>query len=81
MGNKQMYRMREDAIHDEAGTAYTVYGVDVLDDAGAVSAAYPDVFWNREKATAFVAWCNENQLEPVLLHDLVEDAIQEQYMV
>ena len=57
------------------------YGVEVVDADGEVLAGYPDVFWDREKAAAFVAWCNDNDVESVLLPDLVADAIQEQYMV
>ena len=78
---KQLFRMREDVIVGETGETFTVYGVEAVDADGEVLAGYPDVFWDREKAAAFVAWCNSNDVEPVLLPDLVADAIQEQYMV
>ena len=78
---KQLFRMREDVTVGETGEAFTVYGVEVVNAGGEVLAGYPDVFWDREKAAAFVAWCNDNDVEPVLLPDLVADAIQEQYMV
>ena len=68
-------------LNERSGAAFTVYGVEVVNAGGAVLAGYPDVFWDREKAAAFVAWCNDNDVEPVLLPDLVADAIQEQYMV
>ena len=78
---KQLFRMREDVIVGETGEAFTVYGVERLDEQGVVTHSFPDVFWSRDKAAAFVAWCNDNDVEPVLLPDLVEDAIQERYMV
>ena len=81
MLNRNRYRLREDAIRDEAGSAHTVYGVEWLDDDGRAVECYPDVFWDREKAVAFVAWCNAEDVELILLPDLVADAIQEQYMV
>ena len=76
-----MYRLKEGSICDEHGIAWTVYGIEAVDEAGEIPFCFPDVFFDREKATAFVRMCNEQQVEPVHLPDVISNALAEQYTV
>ncbi len=75
------YRLRQDTLQDEIGRVQVVYGVEALDPDGKVHCAFPDIFFDREKALSFVRICNEQDVDPIHLQDLVEDALTEQYQV
>ncbi len=68
------YRVRTDIVLDEDKQPHTVYGVELL-AGGEVKRAVPDVFFDRQKADAFVGACNTLHLRPMHLDDVVEDAI------
>ena len=73
------YRLTAQRVRDERGVERTVYGVKAEGDAGEPPACFPDVFFDREKAEAFVRLCNEQQPAPVHLRDVVLNALAEQY--
>ena len=75
------YQLCEESLWDESGLRHTVYGVRVVDSSGVVLAAYPDVYFEREKAEHLVQTCNQCRLEPVHLADVVADAIQREHML
>ena len=74
-----MYRVKTDRVWDECGTAVAVYGVAAYTAAGQLLCAVPDLFFDREKAAAFVRLCRVEQPQPAALLELAEDALAEQY--
>ena len=76
-----IYRMKEGILQDEQGIARKVYGIEAVDEAGNILFSFPDVFFDYEKAEVFVHLCNEQQVEPVHIHDVISNAIAEQYTV
>ncbi len=74
-----IYRMKEEVLRDEQGIARKVYGIEAVDEAGNVLFRFPDMFFDLEKAKAFVHMCNEQQVELVHIHDVISNAIAEQY--
>ena len=75
------YRLREDAIHDEEGKEYIVYGIEAVNREKKILSSFSDIFFDKQKAEAFVSLCNECKLELIHLADVVDDAITEQYAV
>ena len=75
------YRLREDTIHDEDGKEYIVYGIEAVNSKKKVLSSFSDIFFDKQKAEAFVNLCNEGKLELIHLADIVEDAITEQYAI
>lgn len=70
-----VYKIRSDAVTDEEGTSYIVYGVDVLSSQNANSTiliSVPDVFFKRADAECFVSICNIIKLSPAHLMDFAE---------
>ena len=75
------YRLKEGSICDEHGIAWPVYGIEAADADGKILFCFSDIFFDREKATAFVRMCNEQQVEPVHIQDVISNALAEQYTV
>ena len=69
------YSIREDVTEDEEGQLHTVYGIDVISDSGACIKSVPDLFCEKEKATALIDTCNKLQLHIVHLMDVILDSI------
>ncbi len=69
------YRLRVDTIHDEYGKEYIVYGIEAVDFNGKILQSFPDIFFDKQKAEAFVNLCNESNLELIHLADAVNDVL------
>jgi len=64
------YRVKEGLVCDEHGTAWPVYGIEGVDEDGNSLFCFSDIYFDREKAKAFVRLCNEQQVEPVHIQDV-----------
>lgn len=67
------YTLRNDKILDEQGTPHTVYGVNVPTEQIAVK----DLFYHKAEAKAFVKKCNELDLSPLHLPDVIDDILND----
>ncbi len=76
-----IYKLTDQTIKDEDNNCVTVYGIEAVLFNGEVLAFYDDVFFNQEKAGAFVEMCNAEELSLVHFEDAVEDALAEQYFL
>ena len=72
------YRARRDFACDENGTKIEVYGIDCI-CSGQIAFSVPDIFFELEKAEAFVKLCNDCDLDPAQIWDVVDDILTEQY--
>ena len=71
-----IYQVRTDTITGEEGEAVKVYGISAIDpDTLKAKDSIPDVFFDKEKAEAFVALCNSLKLDLIHLRDVVEDQL------
>ena len=70
-----IYSLAESFFIDEKGINHKTYGITAKDFNGNVSAAYPDIFFDKEQAESFVNLCNENKLGLCHLADAIEDAL------
>lgn len=69
------YCVRTDKILDECGIPYTVYGIDAINDRNDLLVSVPDIFFDSQKATAFVSLCNRLEVSLVHLSDVIEDIL------
>ena len=69
------YRLREDTVYDEEEKSHLVYGIELANERGEIEACFPDLFCDRQKAKEFVSLCNQNQLSPIHLLDVIEDLL------
>lgn len=69
------YFLSEDVFSDEEGARRKGYGVSAADSSGKVSASYPDIFFGKKEAEAFVNLCNESRLTLCHLSDVIEDML------
>lgn len=65
------YILRSDKVLDDQGASHTVYGVDVPTEQIAVS----DLFYHKSEAKAFIKKCNELDLSPLHLPDVIDDIL------
>ena len=65
------YQLRSDTILDDEGTSHIVYGIDLPSENVSVK----DVFCNRKEAEAFIKTCNDLDLSPLHLHDVIQDVL------
>ena len=65
------YQLRSDTILDDEGISRTVYGVDLPSENISVK----DVFCNRKEAEAFGNFCNDLDLSPLHLQDVIDDIL------
>ena len=56
---------------DEENITRTVYGIDLPSENISVK----DVFCNRKEAEAFIKLCNDLDLSPLHLHDVIQDVL------
>lgn len=71
------YFLREDKIYDDKGKEYIVYGIEAVTLDGKILQSIPDIFFNRQKAEAFVNLCNDCDLDIIHLASAVENALFE----
>lgn len=69
--NPVIYKASQKEIYDEQGIKHTVYGVSLYIKARTTH----DVFTDKKKADNFVNLCNQLQLDPIHLDDVIQDAI------
>ena len=62
------YRVIESSVIDEEGTAHRVYGVEVIERTKIL-----DVFTNYEEAQQFIDLCNQLELSPIHIRDVIDD--------
>ena len=72
MGAK--YELVREELTDPERGAYTAYGV-VLKQNGQILRTISDVFFNLAVAEQFISQCNELQLDPIHLDDVIEDLL------
>lgn len=72
---KYYYSIRTDTVRDEADNVWTVYGITIADENGAVIKTIPDVFLNKAQVEEFVNLCNKLQLAPVHIMDAIDNAL------
>lgn len=65
------YILRNDTVTDENGQQHTVYGIDIPSQ----NISIPDIFCNRLRAENFVNTCNNLDLSPIHIFDVIEDTI------
>lgn len=67
------YILRSDTVLDDQGASHTVYGVNVPTEQIAVK----DLFYQKAEAKAFVKKCNELDLSPLHLPDVIDDILND----
>ena len=67
----KIYQLRSDTILDDKGISHTVYGVDLPSENISVK----DVFCNRKEAETFIKLCNDLDLSPLHLQDVLQDIL------
>ena len=70
--HKYLYSYRKEYHTDFGG--YISYGIELTQGEYLLS-YFPDVFLNEQDAVDFVNRCNEGQVEPCHIHQVIEDAI------
>ena len=68
------YIVRCDSVYDEIGTKTEVYGIDCI-CSGQITFSAPDIFFELEKAEAFVKLCNDCDLNPIHIFDVIDDVL------
>lgn len=74
------YIVKRETLHTPELGVYNTFGVQVLetqDGTEKVIAAVSDVSLDVEKITKFISLCNEHQLCPEHLLDVIEDCLNE----
>ena len=82
MGGKEnvRYIVKRETLHTPELEVYHTFGVQVLetqDGTEKAIAAVSDVSLDVEKITEFISLCNEHQLCPEHLLDVIEDCLNE----
>jgi hypothetical protein len=73
---KIYYRVRAQRFAHPDGGRYTGYGIEAVDRKSGKRLAYqPDVFCDKDQASALADACNKGKLEPVHLFDVIENAL------
>lgn len=65
------YTLRSDQVLDDQGKSHTVYGVNVPTEQIAVR----DLFYHKAEAKAFIKKCNDLDLSPLHLTDVIDDIL------
>lgn len=71
------YTLRTDIVTDEDNNKHTVYGVDALNRFENVLESVADIFFDKQKAEAFIDLCNEEKLELIHLQNVIEDVLED----
>ena len=75
---KETYTLLETAETDQSGHSYTGYGIALCNPSGTESSSQtsvPDLFLDRQRAEAFVRLCNEEDVEPCHLLDVIQNCL------
>ena len=67
------YRIIQTTVTDEDGTSYPTYGIEAINDRGAVLKSVSDISLNKEAVTALAQKMNTHRLALVHFLDVVED--------
>lgn len=67
------YKIRVDEVKDELNNTHIVYGIDVYQCVHSV----PDVFTDEQCAKQFIQRCNDFDLDPIHLNDVIENCLAE----
>ena len=65
------YLLRSDTILDENGASRIAYGIDLPSENISVK----DIFCNIEEAEAFVKTCNDLNLSPLHIQEVLDDLL------
>lgn len=65
------YKLVKSIVHDENGKEHVTYGVTNPD----AKVTYTDVFSNKNEAEELVKKCNELDLSPMHLYDVIQDKL------
>ena len=65
------YQLRCDTILDDTGKSHIGYGIGHT--SGDISVK--DIFCNKKEAEAFIKLCNDFDLSPLHLHDVIQDVL------
>lgn len=65
------YKIRTETILDDCGIPHTVYGIEMISQNVSIS----DVFTDESAASRFVALCNDLDLSPIHLRDVIDDLL------
>lgn len=65
------YQLRRDTIVDDEGESHTVYGIELPSENIAVK----DIFCKQKEAEAFIKLCNDLDLSPLHLQDVIDDTL------
>ncbi len=69
-----LYQTKEDQIIDEVHVEHTVYGIEIRQDNIQIR-VIPNIFCDKAEADALVALCNQLELCPTQIDDVIADAI------
>ncbi len=72
---KIIYKVHAKTVRDEKGKSHTVFGIDAVSEDGIVQASIADAFDSYEEAEKLARKCNELELSPMHLQDIIEDAL------
>lgn len=73
---KYSYETKADVITDDCGHTYPVYGITVFNsETKEIVNTYPDIFFDKDSAAAFTAFCNAEGIDPKKLPDIIEDIL------
>ena len=75
------YTLRTDIVTDEDNNKHTVYGVEALDNFENTLESFADIFFDKQKAEEFIQLCNEEKLELVHLQNVIEDIIDDEFLM
>ena len=75
-----LYKLRIDVIYDEDKQPCTTYGIDCLCN-GRIVAFVEDIFFDLQKAEAFVKLCNDTKLLPAYLETIAQNAVEEYHKI
>ncbi len=75
------YKIFNSLVYDEEGNSYITYGIQASDTSGNIIMSVPDIFFDKQAASALVEKCNSEQLSIEHLEDIISDAITEQYLI
>ncbi len=75
------YKPDKAVVRDEDGTEYISYGIKAVTLLGKKKEAFPDVFFDKEKAKALVRLCKKHRIAPLQLRRVVEAVLEKECTV
>ena len=68
---ENLYQLRIDASIDDDGNTVSSYGITVLK----IEESIPNLFRNEDEAREFISLCNNEKVEYIHLHNVIEDKL------